>query len=170
MCVCVHTNSSYYYQPLLTIYRRNEHSYPYSLSMGTDHLRHPRGPRILYDKIGSQDVVEKLWDWLDSEEHKVFLDHSRHTHHPNYNGKRSILTNVSLKQLIKVINHDVPISNWPTTKFNNKGCTAGHIKLYYEYAQALKLKDKIVELEGKSTRSTHSPTLQCNRRSQHYRH
>ena len=32
------------------------------LSMGTAHSRHPRGPQILYDRIGSQDAVEKLWD------------------------------------------------------------------------------------------------------------
>ena len=54
------------------------------------------------------------------------------------------------------------MSNWPTTKLNNKDWL--YIKLLYEHEQIQKLKDKIPELEGESPRSTRSLTLQRNRR------
>ena len=73
-----------------------------------------------YDKIGSRDTVEKLWDWLDEDEHKVLLEHFRRSHTPKYDDVRSILFNVTLDQLLTVINHGVPANNWPTTKFNNR--------------------------------------------------
>ena len=56
---------------------------------------------------------------------KVLVEYFRHTHHPKYDDESSILTNVSLDQLITVINRKVPANNWPTAKFNNKDCTVG---------------------------------------------
>ena len=64
-----------------------------------------------YDKIWSRDAVEKLWDWLDEDEHKVLLEHFRRSHTPKYDDAHSILLNVTLDQLLTVINHGVPANN-----------------------------------------------------------
>ena len=60
-------------------------------------------------------------------EHKVLLEHFRRSHTPKYDDARSILLNVTLDQLLDVINHGVPANNWPTTKFSNKDCTKGAV-------------------------------------------
>ena len=118
-----------------------------------------------YDKIGSRDAVEKLWDWLDEDEHKVLLEHYRRSHTPKYDDTRSILLNVTLDELLNVINHGVPANNWPTTKFNNKGCTEGFSKMLYEHPQVQRLKDKIASLEGKSNRSNRTSPKPRNKRN-----
>ena len=93
------------------------------------------------------------------------MEHYRRSHTPKYDDARSILLNVTLDQLLNVINHGVPANNWPTTKFNNKGCTEGFSKMLYERPVVQRLKDKIVSLEGKSNRSNRTSPNPHNKRN-----
>ena len=113
--MCRMTNGNYFYQPLMTLYRKdNQTRYVWcDLVKGTQEDIEKFGKG--YDQIGSKDAVEKLWDWLDPEdEQKVLLDYYKRTHTPAYMDTQSILSSVTLDQLINVINVEVNAS---------KGCS-----------------------------------------------
>ena len=148
--MCCHTNGNYFYKPLMTLYRKDGQSrYDWcELVKGAqqDIVNFKNG----YDQIGSNDAVEKLWDWLcPEEEQPVMRLYYKRSHNPPYKDAQTILTNVTLEELIQNITIDVDNSEWPIgTPYSNAHCKAGRAKLLYSHRYVQSLRDKISDLES----------------------
>ena len=147
--MCCRTNGNYFYSPLLTVYRRDGQTrYDWcDLISGVqaDVVAYKHG----YDKLGSQDAVEKLWDWLCPEdEQPVVREYYKRSHTPPYLDTQSILSSVTLTELISDITLQINKSEWPKRSFLNKRCKAGRAKLLYGNTVVQKLRDRITELES----------------------
>ena len=109
--MCRRTNGNYFYRPLMTLYRKDgqtRHDWC-DLVRGTQEDIVAFGHD--YNKIGSKDAVEKLWDWLGTEEQKVLLEWFKRVHIPPYTDTQVILYKVKLKELISVINTKIPTAD-----------------------------------------------------------
>ena len=132
--MCCQTNGSYFYKTMLTMYRRDGQTRFFWCDLVRGAHDDIIGFGNGYDQIGSRDAVEKLWDWLCPEdEQPVVRDYYKRTHDPPYPDTQTILSSVTLKQLINAITCDVDKSEWPKRPFKNSRCKAGRAKLLYVF-------------------------------------
>ena len=141
--MCRRTNGSYFYRPLMTLYRKDKQTRHTWCDLVKGIQQDIEAFKKGYNKIGSRDAVEKLWDWLDKEEQKVLREWFKRSHKPRYEDTQTILMKVNLYKLIDIINTEVPTSEWPKESYSNVGCKHGRAKLLYEHAYVKKLKDEL---------------------------
>ena len=154
--MCCFTNGNYFYKTLMTLYRKNNQSrYAWcQLVLGSQReiVNYGNG----YDQIGSKDAVEKLWDWLcPVNEQPVMRRYYKRVHQPMYKDTQTILTTVTLEQLVNDITVNVDKSDWPMgVSYKNAHCKAGHAKLLHSHTYVQRLRDKITELEASKRNNT----------------
>ena len=144
------TNGNYFYKPMLTMYRTDNLTRWEWCDLVTgvydDMVEYGNG----YDKLGSRDAVEKLWDWLCPEdEQPVVREYYKRSHSPQYMDAQTILGSVTLKELVEAITIKIDTSEWPTKRpFKNSRCKAGRAKLLYTHAHVQRLNEKVAELQN----------------------
>ena len=126
--ICCPTNGNYYTRPMLTVYRRAKQTRfewcQQVLGVQEDVEKFGRG----YDKIGTWDAVEKLWDWFMYDEQAAIRKYYKDVHIPRYITKKEILLKVNLRAMIKATCEDIKRDEFPKTEFDpicHGGVTTG---------------------------------------------
>ena len=116
--ICVDVNGNFYYRPLLTVYRKDKQTRFDWCNLIDDLREGIHGFKQGYEKIGTRDFVEKLWDWLIPEdEQKPILKYFRETAPKKYETEKDMLKGVTLKELIETINVKMKHSDFTDTVF-----------------------------------------------------
>ena len=146
--ICVDVNGNFYYRPLLTIYRKDKQTRFDWCNLIDDLREGIHGFKQGYEKIGTRDFVEKLWDWLIPEdEQKPILKYFRETAPKKYETEKDMLKGVTLKELIEAINMKMKHSDFTDTVFMRSMCPKGTAKLLYKQSYVQGLKDRLDKLE-----------------------
>ena len=132
--MCCHTNGNYYYKTLMTLYRPDGQTRYDWAQLVLNAQEALMGFEHGYQYIGSKDAVEKLWDWLcPIKEQPVMRDYYKRVHVPTYKDTQTILTSVTLEELVKDITVNVDKIEWSTGEYSNTHCKAGRAKLLYQH-------------------------------------
>ena len=142
--ICVDTLGNYYYRPLLTLYRQDKQTrfdwckQVENIQEGVHHFGQG------YDKIGTRDFVDKLWDWLlDEDEKRPILKYYRETATPRRDSEKELLRHVALPDLIETITLRMKTTDFGDTVFMRSLCPEANAKLLYEHSYVEGLKDKL---------------------------